>query len=149
MRPRLDKANQMSKNRRIRRNETDELNQANPVVSLAGMTHRLFPGLEDVSDKKNSQGFLHYPWSSFVEGDEELVWPNVRSMYGMMSGECCITFSICHKHNSLLPLGRQKQPSSPSTKELRALSAEYLSRHMDVTLRFPTLVATLRWPILL
>ena len=63
--------------------------------------------------------FRVYPWSSFVEGDEELVWPNVRSMYGMMSGECCITFSICHKHNSLLPLGRQKQPSSPSTKELR------------------------------
>ena len=45
------------------------------------------------------------PWSSLVEGDEQLDQPNSQT-----------TFWIQHKHNSFL-LG-PIQPSSPTTKEL-------------------------------
>ena len=54
------------------------------------------------------------PWSSLVEGDEQMDRPISRTCI-----ECCHvcpTFGGCHKHN-ILPLGPIK-PAYPCTKEL-------------------------------
>ena len=53
-------------------------------------------------------------WSSYVEGDEQLDWPNSLDCYHA----CTAYFLVCLNHNSLPP--GPIEPSSPSTKELHA-----------------------------
>ena len=60
----------------------------------------------------------HRPWSSLVEGDEQLDQPNSQTTLELCHECVALFFWVEHKHNSFL-LGRI-QPSSPSTKELHA-----------------------------
>ena len=56
------------------------------------------------------------PWSSLVEGDEQLDRPNSQTCMEWYDVSAAYFVWICHKHNCF-PLG-PIEPSSPSTREL-------------------------------
>ena len=70
------------------------------------------------------------PWSSLVEGDEQLDQPNSQTCMEWCHASAAYIFLICHKHISL-PLG-QVQPSSPlTTTEIHGYSFAILSTTAD------------------
>jgi len=62
------------------------------------------------------------PWNSLAEGDKPPDWPNRTVKHVWNVGHACVAklFRDFHKANNL-PLG-PVQPSSPSTKELNAIT---------------------------